>query len=105
MAIGEAVMAGDRPVPPRRSSPRNKKSPEPVRAERPFDVWLNRQLHSMYDDIASAPLPRDVLDLIEHDRRLAEGEAKETTPAAGDGHDVPPQDVPPGGEEPDAGKA
>ena len=25
--------------------------------ERPFDVWLRRQLHALYDDIAMEPLP------------------------------------------------
>lgn len=36
-------------------------------AERPFDVWLQKQLHAMYDEIASEPLPDDLLSLIERD--------------------------------------
>ncbi len=35
--------------------------------ERPFDMWLQKQLHAMYDEIASEPLPDDLLNLIEHD--------------------------------------
>jgi hypothetical protein len=35
--------------------------------ERPFDVWLQKQLHAMYDEIASEPLPTDLLNLIESD--------------------------------------
>ncbi len=35
--------------------------------ERPFDVWLQKQLHAMYDEIASEPLPSDLLNLIESD--------------------------------------
>jgi len=35
--------------------------------ERPFDLWLQKQLHAMYDEIASEPLPRDLLSLIESD--------------------------------------
>ena len=35
--------------------------------ERPFDVWLQKQLHAMYDEIASEPLPHDLLGLIERD--------------------------------------
>jgi hypothetical protein len=35
--------------------------------ERPFDVWLQKQLHAMYDEIASEPLPADLLNLIESD--------------------------------------
>ena len=36
-------------------------------AERPFDIWLQKQLHAMYDEIASEPLPDDLLSLIERD--------------------------------------
>jgi hypothetical protein len=35
--------------------------------ERPFDVWLQKQLHAMYDEIAGEPLPSDLLNLIEVD--------------------------------------
>jgi hypothetical protein len=35
--------------------------------ERPFDMWLQKQLHAMYDEIASEPLPSDLLNLIDHD--------------------------------------
>lgn len=35
--------------------------------ERPFDMWLQKQLHAMYDEIASEPLPNDLLNLIDHD--------------------------------------
>lgn len=44
---------------------RNKKVKAP--AERPFDMWLQKQLHSMYDEIAGEPLPDDLLGLIERD--------------------------------------
>ena len=35
--------------------------------DRPFDMWLHKQLHAMYDEIASEPLPSDLLNLIEKD--------------------------------------
>ncbi|WP_428681543.1 NepR family anti-sigma factor [Reyranella sp.] len=35
--------------------------------DRPFDLWLHKQLHAMYDEIASEPLPDDLLNLIEKD--------------------------------------
>lgn len=35
--------------------------------ERPFDLWLQKQLHAMYDEIASEPLPNDLLKLIDQD--------------------------------------
>ena len=34
---------------------------------RPFDLWLHKQLHAMYDEIASEPLPDDLVNLIEKD--------------------------------------
>ena len=42
-----------------------------VSAERPFDMWLQKQLHAMYDEIASEPLPNDLLNLIDHDAAKA----------------------------------
>lgn len=42
-------------------------------AERPFDMWLQKQLHAMYDEIASEPLPNDLLNLIDHDAAAADG--------------------------------
>jgi hypothetical protein len=44
---------------------RKKNMKEP--AERPFDMWLHKQLHAMYDEIAAEPLPDDLLGLIERD--------------------------------------
>jgi hypothetical protein len=35
--------------------------------DRPFDMWLHKQLHAMYDEIASEPLPDDLLNLIDKD--------------------------------------
>jgi hypothetical protein len=43
-------------------------------AERPFDLWLQKQLHAMYDEIASEPLPGDLLNLIDHDAANANGD-------------------------------
>jgi hypothetical protein len=42
--------------------------------ERPFDMWLQKQLHAMYDEIASEPLPGDLLNLIDRDAAKSEGE-------------------------------
>jgi hypothetical protein len=47
------------------ASARNKKVKAP--AERPFDMWLQKQLHAMYDEIAAEPLPNDLTKLIERD--------------------------------------
>ena len=45
-----------------------------VSAERPFDMWLQKQLHAMYDEIASEPLPNDLLNLIDHDAANGDGD-------------------------------
>lgn len=41
--------------------------------ERPFDMWLQKQLHAMYDEIANEPLPEDLLALIERDAKAGKG--------------------------------
>jgi len=51
-------------------SARNKKVKEPA-IERPFDMWLQKQLHAMYDEIAAEPLPDDLVKLIERDANKA----------------------------------
>ena len=64
-------MADDRGEPP----PERDRRPSPSRSrreERPFDTWVDRQLHAMYDDIAREPLPADLVSLIErHGRETA----------------------------------
>lgn len=34
-----------------------------------FDVWLQRGLHQLYDDVAKEPVPDELLKLIEEDRQ------------------------------------
>lgn len=43
-------------------------SPAPAK---PFDRWLDSQLHAIYDRVAQEPLPDDLLRLIEADERSA----------------------------------
>jgi len=38
-------------------------------AETAFDVWLNRGLHQLFDDIANEPIPDELLRLIQEDRK------------------------------------
>lgn len=56
------------------AEPRKKSS-----EERPFDLWLHKQLHAMYDEIASEPLPDELLGLITRDA-TASGDAKPNLP-------------------------
>ena len=51
--------------------PRSKKLTKPDQANpkpKPFDLWLERGLHEMFDTIASEPIPEDLLKLIEDDK-------------------------------------
>lgn len=34
-----------------------------------FDLWLERSLRALYDDVAKEPIPEDLLKLIEKDRK------------------------------------
>lgn len=47
--------------------------------DQPFDHWLHKQLHEMYDAIAKEPLPDDLLRLIDKDK------SGDTAKPAGDG--------------------
>jgi hypothetical protein len=38
-----------------------------------FDLWLQRGLHAMYDDIAREPIPDELLKLIDQDRTQGRG--------------------------------
>ncbi len=54
-----------RPPSPKKPSSRGMK---PQKPEAAFDVWLNRSLHQMFDDVAQEPVPAELLRLIEGDR-------------------------------------
>ncbi|MDP2334007.1 MAG: hypothetical protein Q8M19_25310 [Reyranella sp.] len=42
-----------------------------VKGKRPFDHWLHKQLHELYDSITKEPLPDDLVKLIDNDARPA----------------------------------
>jgi hypothetical protein len=50
------------------AAPRKKAKSKP-KSETPFDLWLQRGLHQLYDDVASEPIPDALLRLIEDDRK------------------------------------
>jgi hypothetical protein len=39
-----------------------------VKPEAAFDLWLERGLHKLFDDIAQEPIPEALLKIIEQDR-------------------------------------
>jgi len=41
----------------------------PDAADQAFDIFLARGLHKLYDDVASQPLPPELLRMIEEDRK------------------------------------
>lgn len=49
-----------------------KRPTEPADKDKPgtdaFNIWLNRGLHQLYDDVAQEPIPSELLRLIEEDR-------------------------------------
>ncbi len=72
---GQRTMANDDK--PQRNKPKAGESPrtamKPAPSDRPFDMWLQKQLHAMYDEIAAEPLPTDLLNLIETDAKRKKG--------------------------------
>ena len=56
----------------RPEKPKSPKAPGPAGADaKPdaaFDLWLQRGLHQLFDDVAREPLPEELLRLIEEDR-------------------------------------
>ena len=38
------------------------------KTEAAFDLWLQRGLHQLFDDVAQEPIPEELLRLIEEDR-------------------------------------
>lgn len=61
-------MAADEKRPARPGSAKDDAARARARGnDRPFDLWLQKQLHAMYDEIASEPLPSDLLNLIDKD--------------------------------------
>ena len=38
-----------------------------AKAKQPFDHWLHKQLHELYDSITKEPLPDDLLRSIDND--------------------------------------
>lgn len=58
----------DKPLKTRAGSTARTKAAKPP-TEKPFDMWLQKQLHAMYDEITNEPLPDDLLNLIESDAK------------------------------------
>ncbi len=44
-------------------------APKRRKPEAAFDLWLERGLHKLYDDVANEPVPDELLKLIEENRK------------------------------------
>lgn len=57
--------------------------PRPEAEEQPFDRWLRKQLHAMYDEVVNEPLPSDLLKAIDDDAERARqaGETEADAPS------------------------
>ena len=48
----------------------SKASPKkPRKTEAAFDLWLQKGLHDIFDNVAREPIPEELLRLIEEDRK------------------------------------
>jgi hypothetical protein len=75
---GEYVMAADDKPRSGRPSGDGSRPRGKAPGDRPFDIWLQKQLHAMYDEIASEPLPKDLLGLIDRDAATTGGKKVDT---------------------------
>ena len=42
---------------------------KPRKTEAAFDLWLQKGLHDIFDNVAREPIPEELLRLIEEDRK------------------------------------
>ncbi len=57
--------------PPEVGRPAGPKSRTTRQQGEAFDLWLQRGLHQMFDDVANEPVPEEILRLIQEDRDRA----------------------------------
>ena len=57
----------------RMNDPREKpagKPNKPTRAtDSAFDLWLNRGLHELFDDVMKEPVPQELLKIVQDDKK------------------------------------
>lgn len=60
----------------RRSKPPRPSRRQPRPVDVAFDVWLQRGLHQLYDDVAREPIPDELLKLIQENRDESQDKEK-----------------------------
>lgn len=53
-----------------------------VAEEEPFDRWLRKQLHAIFDEVVNEPLPAELMDMIQRDADRVRQEAAQDPPTA-----------------------
>ena len=53
---------------PKAKDPPPQKPGKSRKTEAAFDLWLQKGLHKIYDEVANEPIPEELLKLIEEDR-------------------------------------
>ena len=56
------------PMKQRKDKPVPVRPPKEPKTDAAFDLWLQRGLHKLYDEVAKEPIPEEILRLIEEDR-------------------------------------
>ncbi len=54
---------------PKSKSNQPERPRKPRQTEAAFDIWLQKGLHQLYDDVANEPVPDELLRMIEEDRQ------------------------------------
>jgi hypothetical protein len=65
-------------------------APRPEAEEQPFDRWLRKQLHAIYDPVVNEPIPAELLKAIDEDAARARQDA---LAAAGADEETEPSDT------------
>ena len=65
----EAVRIMAQDIKPRVTKQMQKSSAKSRKGEAAFDLWLDRGLHRLFDDVAGEAIPEEFLRMIEEDRR------------------------------------
>ena len=53
----------------RREKPAEKPSKQSRPTDSAFDLWLNRGLHELFDDVIKEPVPEELLKIVQDDKK------------------------------------
>ena len=53
----------------RKDQPEGKPNEQSRSTDSAFDLWLNRGLHQLFDDVMKEPVPPDLLKIVQDDKK------------------------------------